>query len=124
VKKTLTLADAVLIACISIAVVGSYLWAGPWSQKGKTVLVEVDGRPRYRLYLEESRRVQVAGARGMLVVETSGGRVRVAEADCPNHLCVRAGWQRRAGDVIVCVPNKTVVRILADEAREVRAITG
>jgi len=123
-KKILTGADWILIVMIAAAAIGSYLWAGAWAQKGKTVLIEVDGKTMYRLHLAETRRIQVSGVRGHLLVETGEGRVRVAEAECPNHLCVRAGWQSRAGDVIVCVPNKTVVRIVADGTPDVRAITG
>jgi hypothetical protein len=42
-------------------------------------------------------------------VEVSVGRVRVAESNCPNRLCVRTGWVSRAGRTIVCVPNRVLV---------------
>ena len=34
------------------------------------------------------------------------------------------GSRFRSGDLIVCVPNKTVVRIMGDKAEEIKAITG
>jgi hypothetical protein len=50
--------------------------------------------------------------------------VAITHAECPNHICVRTGWRSKAGDVIVCVPNKTIVRILGDTAEDTRVITG
>ena len=44
-------------------------------------------------------------------VEVRKGRVRVAHSDCPNQICVRRGWISRAGQTIVCVPNRVVVEV-------------
>ena len=44
-------------------------------------------------------------------VEIKDGRVRMIEASCPNHLCIRQGWISLEGQSIVCLPNKVVVRI-------------
>ena len=42
-------------------------------------------------------------------IEISDGRVRMLEADCPNHLCMHQGWIRFEGQSIVCLPNKVTV---------------
>ena len=44
-------------------------------------------------------------------IEIKDGRVRMLEASCPNHLCIRQGWISLEGQSIVCLPNKVVVRI-------------
>ena len=49
--------------------------------------------------------------RGFNVVEMRDEQVRVAEADCPDLLCVNTGWRRHVGQVIVCLPHYFVVRI-------------
>lgn len=44
-------------------------------------------------------------------IEIRDGRVRMLEASCPNHLCIRQGWIRFEGQSIVCLPNKVTVTI-------------
>lgn len=39
------------------------------------------------------------------------GRIRVLDADCPDKICVKAGWLTKPGDRAVCLPSKTIVRI-------------
>jgi len=58
------------------------------------------------------RTIQAAGC----VVSVAGGRVRVMSSDCPHQCCVHTGWKSRAGDIIVCVPNRVVVTIVGDES--------
>ena len=42
-------------------------------------------------------------------IEIKDGRVRMLEASCPNHLCIRQGWIKFEGQSIVCLPNKVTV---------------
>ena len=35
----------------------------------------------------------------------------MAEADCPDRLCVRRGPVRYAGETIICLPHKLVVTV-------------
>ncbi|MDO4286004.1 MAG: NusG domain II-containing protein [Eubacteriales bacterium] len=49
-------------------------------------------------------------------VEIRDHQIRVAEADCPDRLCVETGWLRTALP-IVCLPNHLVIEF-ADEAQE------
>ena len=42
-------------------------------------------------------------------MEIKDGRVRMIEASCPNHLCIRQGWIRFEGQSIICLPNKVTV---------------
>lgn len=44
-------------------------------------------------------------------IEIRDGRVRMIEASCPNHLCIRQGWIRFEGQSIVCLPNKVTVTV-------------
>lgn len=44
-------------------------------------------------------------------IEIRDGRVRMLEASCPNHLCIRQGWIRFEGQSIVCLPNKVTVTV-------------
>jgi heptaprenyl diphosphate synthase len=111
-------AGAVLCACIAAS-----FFALP-AAEGTAVLVEVGGRTVEKLDIHENREVSFRTEKGIMRLEVRDGSVRVVEADCPNRICVRTGWRSREGDVIVCVPNRTVIRILGKENSEVGGITG
>ena len=83
---------------------------------GGEAVVTVDGRLVATLPLSVEATLPVGSQQGFLnVVEVSGGRVRVADADCPDRLCVRQGWIGRDGESIVCLPHRLVVAVRATE---------
>ncbi len=56
-------------------------------ESDKTITVEFEGRKN--------------------VIEISDGKIRMLEAECPDHICVDTGW---LSDVpIVCLPNRLVI---------------
>ncbi len=122
--RLLTLADKVLVFVLACVVAVSVSLVSALTHQGTSVVVEVQGSPVYRLDLREERSVEIRGVQGVLHVQVRDGKVAVIDADCPNHVCVRTGWRSRAGEVIVCVPNKTIVRILKEEQKGVDAVTG
>ena len=61
---------------------------------------------------------------GYNVVEVDRGRIRVAEADCPDQTCVRQGW-RSAGTVpIACLPHKLVIQLEGGGDNPVDGVAG
>jgi len=42
-------------------------------------------------------------------LEVEHGRIRVANADCPDGICIRQGWVSGGLLPIVCLPNRLVV---------------
>lgn len=47
-----------------------------------------------------------------MVIEVQDGKIRVKESDCPRKICVKHGWLNYANDVIVCLPNKTIIYLM------------
>lgn len=114
--------DKAVTLLLMAAIVSSFVVVP--DSAGSTVLIEVDGKTVGKLSLQENAQLTVQGTRGSLLIETRDGKVRVKVADCPNRICVHTGWKSRGGDVIVCIPNKTLVRILDGDAGTVKGITG
>ena len=58
-------------------------------------------------------------------VEVEPGRIRVAEANCPDHICVQTGWISDGLRPIVCLPAKLRIQ-MADttQAETVDALIG
>lgn len=122
VREGVPMADKVALVGLTALIAASFVLPG--GMEGESVLVQVNDKTVARLDLRSDGEVTVEGPRGGLVVQTQGGKVRVMEAACPNRICVRTGWRRTAGEVIVCVPNRTVVRILGAEQGGIRGVTG
>ena len=50
------------------------------------------------------------------------GKVSVADADCPDQLCVRQRSSSGNGESIICLPHRLVVQIESEEERKLDAI--
>ncbi|NIS60105.1 MAG: hypothetical protein GTO13_05190 [Proteobacteria bacterium] len=85
----------------------------------RRVFIEVDNRLVERVPLSEitaSRQISIALPKGEARLEMEGGRVRMLPMKkeiCPRGICSQMGWIGRPGEMIVCMPNKLVVRIEA-----------
>jgi hypothetical protein len=120
----ITRGDALVIALVCVAILASVVGASFVASTGSLAVVEVDGTPVRTLRLDTDERIQVAGVRGAVVVEVREGRVAVVQADCPNQVCVRTGRRSHAGDAIICVPNRTTVRIKGEHSPGIHGVTG
>jgi heptaprenyl diphosphate synthase len=103
--RRIRMGDWVVIAALIVAL-GMSMRSGV-SREGTVVTVEQHGQVVATLDLKENRAFEIGGTR----IEVRNGAVRVAQATCPNQVCVRTGWRSRAGDLIICVPNGLFVRI-------------
>jgi hypothetical protein len=52
------------------------------------------------------------------VILAEKGRIRFEDANCPDRVCVKTGWLSRKGDIAVCLPNRTIIKI-EGESRDV-----
>jgi hypothetical protein len=87
------------------------------------VVVEIDGKPAYTFSLSRNRTLEVQGPHGSTLIEIRDKRVRIADAHCPNRLCMKQGWV--SGGVIVCLPNRLVVFVgKGQDAKGVDAVAG
>lgn len=45
------------------------------------------------------------------VIEIKDGKIRILNTDCPDKVCKNTGFINKAGQVIVCVPSKLIIKI-------------
>ena len=50
--------------------------------------------------------------------------IRIAESACPSQDCVHTGWISRAGQQIICLPDKLVISLSGSGSQEFDAISG
>ncbi|UCG38465.1 MAG: NusG domain II-containing protein [bacterium] len=82
----------------------------PAGAVGDRVLVQAGGKEWGVPLLEDGRR-EVPGPLGPAVLVVESGSARLQNAPCPLKICERMGPIRRAGEVIVCLPNRIVVKV-------------
>lgn len=118
------LGDWLLIAALLVGAAAAQLYLARAGTQGETAEVYVDGALRARIALDDPGSTEVAGRLGPVEMVVEDGRIRVANAPCPHKVCIRMGRKGSAGDTIVCVPSRLLVRITGAPAeREVDAIT-
>jgi hypothetical protein len=113
-RLPLTRGDKVLIVILLVSGLASLFLIRSVIPAGEVAVVEVDGHPVCRLDLSVDTRRTVQGPLGETVIQVRGGRVRVADSSCPYRICVRTGWIGQAGGMIVCLPNRVVVRVTGE----------
>ena len=63
---------------------------------------------------------EVDGLLGKVKLETIDGKIRVIEENSPNHICSKQGFINQSYEVLVCLPNKIVIKI--EEQSEIDTI--
>jgi len=119
-----TFLDVILIVSILLLSTGIILNAKlglNWqSAKNAKASVYHDGKLNNRIDLAEDQEIILLD--GRMVVEIRGKKVRVKKSACPRQLCVKNGWIQHSGEVIICVPYKTVIEINSAKAPVVDAV--
>lgn len=103
-----------VIALILLLSAGAALWLRGRAPSGRTANVYQDGVCIASFDLDavtetEQHRVESQG--GSNVIEVGPEGIRVLEADCPDQVCVHAGWLTDSAAPIVCLPHKLVIRL-------------
>ena len=89
------------------------IWAGAGTPKTiSEVEISVSGHVVHRGSLGQDFTQRVHGPLGVTTVVCRDGYVWVSDSCCPSKLCVKTGKIHAQGQVIVCVPNRVVVRIV------------
>jgi len=63
----------------------------------------------------ETRVIEVEGAIGVSVIEVTRSGARFISSPCNGHICTKTGYISQAGQTVVCLPNKVIIRITGAE---------
>jgi hypothetical protein len=81
----------------------------------KNAIVIVDQKEIFRLTekeLQETGEMEITANGYHYHLAWQDGRIRVAQADCPDKVCVRTGWISRVNDIVACVPGRLILKIV------------
>ena len=111
-KKRRLRADVLLIAALLLLSGGFLLFRQLRRTGGDVAAVYVNGARTAVYPLSEDLTVTLVNPEGgtnVLVIEN--GIASIAEASCPDKLCVRMHPIRYVGETITCLPNCTMIQI-------------
>lgn len=94
---------------IGIVVFALLLWGGMYlTRRGHygTIRITVNGEEYGTYSLAKDQVIQIGDTN---TCEIKDGEVRMTEADCPDHLCMKQKAVDSTGGTIVCLPNKVVI---------------
>lgn len=125
-NKWLKLGDFAIFAVILLLAAG--VWARFALLQADAVFGEIwkDGELYERVRLADGYQttITVQGESVTNVIEIDGRRMRVAQSDCHDRVCVHSGWIERSGQIAVCLPNKMEIKITGGQASDVDAVVG
>ena len=110
----------IIIAAIAAAVcaVSAIVWVilSGITPQNPTAEIYLDGVLYKTLPLSEDCELVIETERGSNTVMVRNGAVAVAEADCPDKVCVRTGAVSGGGVPIVCLPHRLEIRVVSGES--------
>ena len=126
-RRRPTLGDllvALIVAAVAVALLfalrqesGNFLSA--------TVVLDGETIAQYDLTtLTEPVTLEVEGAAYPLTIQAESGRICILESSCPGQDCVHTGWASRAGQQIICLPNRLVISLEGSASGDIDAVTG
>lgn len=102
-----------IAAAVILAVAFIFGLIGKFSAKPAQFLrITVDG-DTYGLYdLSENQEIPIGNTN---ICRIQDGKVRMTDADCPDQICVHTAEISVDGGSIVCLPNRVVLEIVAED---------
>jgi hypothetical protein len=102
---------------------GLAVWQGSRPASGMVANIYVDGVCVHSVDLSKVVKAEtysMSDEFGSNVIQIEPGRICVSDADCPDQVCVQAGWLTDRAAPIVCLPHKLVIRLeTTDQAEDI-----
>ncbi len=114
--------DIILFAVIIIAAALIWGFTRMTQSEGAYVVVTVDGVVYGTYPLNTDTEVRIGDDEHYNILVIKDGTAEIAEASCPDKLCVKQGKAEFDGQSIICLPNKVVVEIKGGEVSEYDAV--
>ncbi len=103
----------VYLIVLAVAIVAVVIALKP---SGETVEVRVEGELIYSGSLSVDKEIEIDGVGKVIIYNNS---VCIIESTCTEHLCEAQGYISRAGERIICLPNKLVISISGESEFDV-----
>jgi hypothetical protein len=113
--------DYVIFAILSILTISSMLFPFIFRKEfdQDLVVIEINGKEYKSFPLDKNATIPIEIDDKYNLIEIIDNRVHIAEANCPDKLCVKDGYIKIPGQMVVCLPHKVVVEIKGTDIQEI-----
>ena len=115
--------DSILIAVVLVLVLGGFLLLKLTGKTGDRAVVLIDGKERASYALSEDLQTVIRTGDETNTLVIRDGKASVAEATCPDGICVKHRPISKVGETIVCLPHKVVVKVVSASGNDVDIVT-
>lgn len=112
-RKLIRAKDIAVIILILAAAAAAYFLSGIFSAGNVRAVIVCGGETAAEIPLDRDGEYSFPEAGGM-VFTVRDGKISVTESNCHDKICMRTGSISRAGEAIICVPNRTAVSLQSD----------
>lgn len=112
-RKLIRAKDIAVIILILAAVAATYFLTGIFSKGETRAVITRGGETAGIISLRQDGEYSFPET-GDMVFTVLNGKISVTESGCHDKICVRTGSISRAGEAIICVPNRTAVTVEND----------
>lgn len=110
--------DLIIIAIVIVVSIASWLFLQFSKTEGGYVVVTVNGKETESFSLNKDAEITLKNGDGYNILVIKDGTAKIKEASCPDKLCVKQHEVKYNGEALVCLPNKTTVKVVADNNPE------
>lgn len=108
--------DIILLGIILVFAICAIILISIFKEEGSYVVVIHDGQEVAKYHISEDVEIKLSyedDKYNILVIKDN--TVYIKDASCKDHICVKHNKIRMVGETIVCLPNKTVIKITGDK---------
>ena len=116
-KEIIAVLILVMIAVISFVCIRFFV-----EDNGRYVKVYVNDKLTKTFDLDKDQKYFIETKKGYNLLIIKDGKARVADADCPNRICVDKGAISMNDESIICLPHHVVVTIESNKSSKVDAV--
>lgn len=109
-RKLIRAKDIAVIILILAAAAAAYFLTGIFSKGETRAVITCGGETAGIVSLRQDGEYSFPET-GDMVFTVLNGKISVTESGCHDKICVRTGSISRAGEAIICVPNRTAVTL-------------
>lgn len=110
--------DIILISSVILLCLAAIFIFNSIKKEGGRAVVIRNGKEVASYPLNVDREVRLENGKDYNILVIKDGYAYIKEASCPDKICVNNTKKKYNGETLVCLPNKTTVKIVSNENPE------
>lgn len=107
--------DIFLFIILTVFGIAVSFWSISSGTSGDKVTITVDGNIYGTYDLMKDREIKIVRDEHINNIIIKDGKVSMSFSSCKNQVCVHTGSISRTNDIIACLPNKVIVKVISTD---------